>query len=368
MVKKFFAYPLLIAIIAAIPYLAFINQGFSYRDDIKFIHDTNLYGWSAVFMRDHSGYLRPLVNLWWLLPQELGLGSAVSRHIIGAFFGSITAIVLFFVLLQLGLSRRSAIIGTLIFALNPATYGMWSWLTAQGGYLPIVLLLLLSFLLYLRGKVLWSLLCFALGFADSQTIIILPILLLTYELYQQGNWRKTVPYFGVSMIYILAQFFFIRDSMHTAALHPGYEYYAIHPLRNFHALISGFGGLLLPWLIPQWRGPESYILQSPRHLLFPAGFVSLTIMIYLFVCFPKTRFGLLWTLITLAPMVGAAGGYFIASRHYLLPMIGLAISICSLSMESFLSPRWHRLFLLATGQFDHRRSSPQVSAAESQSS
>ncbi len=100
---------------------------------------------------------------------------------------------------QLGINRFAAAAGTLFFAINMAAFDA-IWKPMYVFDVLCTVFCLLSLLLYAKGRWVWSLLAFWLAYKAKELAVMLPVVLLCYELwFGNRRWLRLLPFFLVSL-------------------------------------------------------------------------------------------------------------------------------------------------------------------------
>jgi hypothetical protein len=116
----------------------------------------------------------------------------------------LTVLIVFFLLRRLGFSTPSAVFGTLFFGFNMAVFDIY-WKPMFVLDLTCGLFCALAILAWLYDRWLISLLCFWLAFKCKEIAVMLPFVLLTFELTMgRRHWLKLLPFFVLS-IAVIAQ-------------------------------------------------------------------------------------------------------------------------------------------------------------------
>src|SRR5208283_2383771 len=186
---------ILLILITSAVYLPVINQQFSGWDDEKFIAAVWKPGWQRAwrivtdFDLQYTGevYYNPLHMLSLMADQIFSSSpdrpSAWISKLMNVVYHTADSVLVFFLLLMAGTSRRPAFIGALVFALHPIQVGTVAWVAERKNLLAALFYLasVMLFLRYLsteRTKYLFGVvLCFAASLLAKPSAVTLPVAL-----------------------------------------------------------------------------------------------------------------------------------------------------------------------------------------------
>jgi len=219
----------------------------------------------------------------------------------------VNVILLFVLLRRLQFPDFAACVGALFYSFH-ATVIKAYWEPQYFFEVLACMLCLISMLLYGRGRWLLALIPFWLAYKSKEIAAALPVALLAYEmLLRRGKWKRTIPYFAISLNFTLQAL-----------------------LNNRHV------------------APESgYILRfSPQVLWHTISFYASAIFylplaglaLFLLPVFVRDRrlyLGLMFMTAMFVPMLILPGR--VESVYWYIPMAGLAIVAAALVLKT---PRW----------------------------
>jgi len=238
--------------------------------------------WAGLLPQVLGNYYRPVFLLWLRLNDAVFGNSAWGWHLTTILAHVLATLLVYFLAVRLGVSRVASLLSALIFGLHPAHIEAVAWIS--GVTEPLLgVFLLACFLAYVRwrreGARRWkviSLALFALALGEKETAVILPGLLLLYDLMFESRsadlalkaggpvgaeqrrmlelrkaftWcakalGRTWPYFFLILLYIPAR---------------------LHALKGFSHIATPLG---LKQLVFTW---PSLIWFWIRHLIWPFG-------------------------------------------------------------------------------------------------
>lgn len=115
----------------------------------------------------------------------------------------LTAIVVYFLLRQLGFALANALIGVAFFAFDMAVFDIY-WKPMYVFDLSCGLFCALTLLTWLRGQWLLALVCFWIAFKCKEVAVMLPFVLALYEiLFGTKRWKPLVPFFAIAALLVL---------------------------------------------------------------------------------------------------------------------------------------------------------------------
>lgn len=225
-------------------------------------------------------------------------------------------------MLRLTGSRIAAGLAPALWVISPGLATPVSWLSTYNQIL-CGFFLLASLMLFIRDaerpglrRTASAFGVFLLGFGALEIHIVFPALALGWSiLYAPDRWRRTLPYWAVSLLYFV---------MHQAvALKPTEGPYATHwnlemgstLVRYFGTALAG-GQILAHWAVPQW---------SWEAAAWVAGLVLIGTTGQAWRKGQRApAFGLAWFVVTIAPVLPLRDHF---STYYLaIPAVGIAIA------------------------------------------
>jgi hypothetical protein len=242
-----------------------------------------------------------------------------------------------------GVQRKAALVASMLFAVHPAHVEAVTWIASRADGMATALLLV-SFLLFVRGRdakeshALWlggSLAFFVLALLSKETAIVLPALLIAYDVFPgraRGyilRWRL-IEYFLFIVVAIV--YFIARARLLQTVSQGGYwgGSLAATVLTMARCFLVYLRIVFLPrasscleYMVPPARFPLT--LNTFWPLMVVAGFVIATITVWKFS--PRAGFGLTWFLVALAPVSNVLPmSMLMAERFLYLPMVGICIA------------------------------------------
>jgi tetratricopeptide (TPR) repeat protein len=261
------------------------------------------------------GYYRPLVTASYALDAQWSGVHAAGYHATNVLLHVATCVLVWALLRRLTVGRPAALVGALLFAVHPVLSSAVAWIPGRNDSL-LGLLVIGSWLAFLRGRWLVHLLLFALALLTKETAVALPLvcaghaLLLEPEL---GRWRTLGLHAGAWVVLLGARI----------ALRPTAPALTLDQLPQ---LVAGLGKLVLyvrPTVLavagdaPVWPG-----------VVGVAGLLAASVML------PGVRrrvmtLGAVVVVAFLLPPVLLTGDLVLDQRLY-VPAVGVVIMIAEL--------------------------------------
>jgi protein O-mannosyl-transferase len=319
---------LFVALVAAAVHARSIAFGFVGLDDRDLVVDDLPFlsqpssVWRA-FGRAYMGvvdaghaYYRPLVTASLVLDAQWSGAHAAGYHATNVVLHVATCVVVWALLRCLSVGRGAALVAALLFAVHPTLSSAVAWIPGRNDSL-LALLVVGSWLAFLRGGKLLHLLLFALALLTKETAVALPLVCVASALLLEPALR------GRCNLTLLAGAWFLLIGARLV-LHPaGSPWRSDATLGQLPRLAAAFGKLVVyvrPTVvavsedIPVWPG-----------VVGTAGFVVMTATL------PGIRrrvmaVGAMTVLAFLLPPVLLTGSLVLDSRLY-LPAVGVALML-----------------------------------------
>ena len=283
---------------------------------------------------------RPLLQLFFALNQAAwGLDPLGFRVATVAWHG-VAICVLFAIGVRVAGPTRAAV-AALVFATHPLLVESMSWTCAAGGLMATALALL-AVLAYLRwrqadGAAVWVVLPFALALATQESTVVVPLLLLSVDLFLPGvarSGRRRAGLYGVLLAVVLA-FIAVRRCSSPARFN--FAMVGLDPQYPLTAM-----GLLL-FLAGKVRASAGLLLTMPPSTA-TAGMVAVVGALALRRWWrgrPLALWALIWIGLAVAPYSLLLLGPF--ARYMPLPLAGFALLFAELLLALYRSmTRWSR--------------------------
>jgi Tfp pilus assembly protein PilF len=349
------ALALALALCAVAPYANTLLNGFVYDDNTQVMNNPYIQNfhhlreiftttvWSYIGAQGVTNYYRPMMTIGYLICYHVFGPLAYGFHLANVVLHAAVVCALFFVT-RLLLERRDVALGSaLIFALHPIHSESVAWIAAVTD-LQVTFFYLLTFYFYLalprsrRGQptpARFGLVgSFALALLSKEQALTLPILATAYEHWYRNDrgltsFKQKLSCYGA--LWLLAT---------------GYVLFRVHWLGSFAPVtqmrsLSWYQSLLSALaLIGQYLGKmvwpaqlcafyvfsKSVSVLDPRVMLgLAASALTAAVFVTLWRRQRAVSFGVLWFLVTLAPVLNArwmAANVF-AERYVYLPSVGL---------------------------------------------
>ena len=342
----------LLFLLAVLPYLNSMRNGFVYDDDSQVLHNPYIRDFShlreifttqVLFYEGVSSapnYYRPLMNFGYLLCYRTFGPRAYGFHLVNLLLHGFVVILLFAVTKRMVRNSTLAFVAVALFALHPIHTESVDWIAAVTD-LELTFFYLLTFGLFLRldrpkpsrhGLTQFGMaVSFALAAISKEQALTLPLLATLYEhAYREDRNQTTmaqkVARYGslwlLTAVYLVFRVRFLGTLAHSRQPLAGYEV-------AFSA-ITLFGQYMWKLLWPV-RLCAFYVFEAsddPTDLHVLAGLAVLVLVAILFVALWKldriASFGVLWLVVTLMPVLNArwmADNVF-TERYLYLPSVG----------------------------------------------
>lgn len=320
---------LILSILTFLVYINSLNNAFLSDDLAEIVQNPNIGNFNHIFTNP-SGMIRPF--LYWIAFHIGGLNPVLFR-LINIFFhlGSVLTIFAIFKLIS---SKRIAFFVAALFAVHPAISEAVVWISG-GGYPQYSFFFLLSFLFYLLSKnnikYYWlSVLSFLFSFMTHPQMPL--ALFLIFPLWEflfgdlKKNWAKSIPFFLISIFYLLLSLGAISERETTLQTVHYQERGGIdNPFYTIPVAITSYFELIFfPLTLTLYHselnfGQIQFAIRALITLAFFGGII--------FSFFRKKKFVFFWLmffLIALAPTLTPFRlNWIVAERYLYLPILGI---------------------------------------------
>ena len=339
----------LILITLSVYYNSFSNS-FAYDDyarivDNAAIRQLNAKSFISYFMdrnttapdEDLSQYCwRPIATASFALDYELWKLNARFYHIENAVLHIINVILVYIIILLILGSGFTAFLAALVFAIHPVQTEVVAWIACRSSIL-FVLFSLLAFLFHVKNKksgynvyYCLSLIFFTLGLLSKEMAIVLPGILIAYDLHFD-NHRKVrfylsyyLPFFLIAISYLVARFFVLGGIVRPPEWWGGSIFY------NILTVVKSVVEYIRLLILPANLGVEYPVIIS-RSIVEKEVLGAIAILLAIIVFWIKARpkkeisFFLAWFFIALAPAYNIVPFRAILAERFLyLPAIAFA--------------------------------------------
>ncbi|MBM3205353.1 tetratricopeptide repeat protein [Candidatus Shapirobacteria bacterium] len=277
--------------------------------------------------------------LFFFVHKLFGLNPLFYR-LVNVFF-HLGSVFLVYIILSLLSNSFLALLTAGIFAVHPIEIESVTWITG-GPHSQYSFFLLLAFLLYILAKYrpkpiklyVFSSLSFALALTTTEKSLILPFIILSFELAfgsLKQNWRKLIPYFSLMTIMVFYIFSLGALFSRLSALETQY-YQRTGSLNNPFlqipvALISYIRLIIWPDKLTLYHSEMTF----PQGVYALMVFLTLVLFALIFWTYKKNRqifFWLSFFVIALLPMLTPFRiGWVVAERYVYLGSIGIIFLI-----------------------------------------
>ncbi len=346
-------------LLAVLPYIGVLRNDFAYMYDDKplildsaYIHSTHHLRellTSTLFSNQGTPggppYYRPVAKIGFFLCYQIFGPWAAGFHLVSLILNAAVVGMLFLLANQLLGNRAAAFAAAGIFALHPVHVEAVAWIASVTD-LEVTLFYVLTFWCFLRlpapggGKKVWAVAAmtgsFVLALLSKEQAVTLPVLATIYEFFLRVDRQETTrmqkilrvtPLWIVCVLYVILRVQLMGSFVHVKTMNP---MSMGATLLSALALIGQYLGLLL-WPV---HLSSFHLFHASRSLFAPAvlaGILALGICAYLFFLLlrraPQVALGILWLLITLAPVLNARwmSAYVLCERYLYLPSVGFCL-------------------------------------------
>ncbi|MGD0226622.1 MAG: tetratricopeptide repeat protein [Terriglobia bacterium] len=323
--------------------------------------------WAGVMPDEWVNYYRPLFLLWVRINEAVFGNRAWAWHLTTILTHILTTLLVYLLAWRLGIGRDVALLAALIFGLHPAHIEAVAWISGVNE--PLLGIFLISSLLaYVQSRIetthafKWkviSMVLFACALLMKENALVLPGLLLVYELVFGMEWgrplaaRRVLTWCGETLGKIWPYFFLV--ALYVAA--------RIYALKGFSHVATPLSSAQLVFTWP------SLVAFWVRHLIWPAGLstyynfpavlhptlrnfivpaiVDVCVGLGIFAGVRRSRpaaFFAVWLVLPLIPLLNLRvfiANDFAHDRHLYLPSVGLAVLLAMLLKKvCWGPPRW----------------------------
>jgi Flp pilus assembly protein TadD len=356
------AWPLtVLLLLATLPYVGILRNDFAYAYDDKaqiidnpYVHSfghlreaLTTTVWSFKDVHEVTNYYRPVMTIGFLLCYQTFGPLAYGFHLMSLLLHGAVVTILFLFAQRLFRDRGAAFGAAVLFALHPIHVESVAWISAVTD-LEATFFYVLTFWFFLRvgeqrgGRQIYlqaaMTASFLLAVFSKEQGLTLPLLAAVYErFYRQDRARTTPgeklfrqgPLWLVFLGYILMRVRLLGALTHSTGLRQ------LTPLETLLSALALVGQYLSKLLWPA-RLSAFYAFQASTGLFEArvlAGIGALAFCAVVFMTLWKrarpASFGILWLLVTLAPVLNAGwlGAYVFAERYGYLPSVGFCLVV-----------------------------------------
>lgn len=340
---------------ATLPYLNGALNGFVYDDQTQILNNPYILNlrhirqifatsaWSYMGRAGATNYYRPLMTLAYLFDYQAFGKVAFGYHLMNLALNAAVVVVLFGLTLALFRRRSIAFLAALAFALHPVHTESVDWIAGITD-LEVTLFCLLAFWCFVKaargdggrspGWILAMTVSFSLALLSKEQALMLPLLATAHEHFYRNDrdttrWNQKATRYGIFWLLSIA---YLAARIRVLGAFVPVVYKTRVPWA--HALLSApaLAGHYIEKFFWPWYLCAFYVFHQSTHLLDPrvlAGGAALILFVLLFAGLWKRNhmasFGIVWFLLTLAPVLNArwlAANVF-AERYLYLPSVGL---------------------------------------------
>ncbi len=271
-----------------------------------------------------------LVNVFGRTPEPF--------HLLNMLFHLLNTLTLFFLLKLLFEKGKTPIIAASLFAVHPILTEAVTWIS--GGYFVYsAFFVLASFSAYIISKRNKNKFCywlsvglFFLGLETTEKVVAFPGVLLFYELALgslKKNWKKLIPFFGLSSIWVLHLIGMIPQRIETLETRYYQKTKLQNPLRQIPVAITTYLQLFFwPDKLTLYQSEVNILTMTELYIRIGIFFSCAAGTIYAYFKNKKVFFWLMFSPIILSPMLTPFGiSWLVAERYIYLAIIGVIVVV-----------------------------------------
>jgi len=286
---------------------------------------------SAVAFADLSlDVYRPVTVLSYAIDYLFWKLNTFGYHLVNVLLHSANAILIFIFLYALFGDIWIAAFASLFFALHPVETEVVSWISGRSSLL-FLLFYLSALLLYIRGKILPSLVLFAASLFSKEMAVTLPLLIVAYDIHFPGKESlkrkiyKYIPYFIIVAAFILIRAFVLKRVSQCG-------WWGDSPYYTFLSMLVSFVDYLRVLVLPV-NQCAFYITDIYTTIFHPKVLLGLALLLISLGSIPlvfkrskKMSFFMCWFFITILPVSNIVPlRALIAERFLYIPSIGFCV-------------------------------------------
>jgi tetratricopeptide (TPR) repeat protein len=287
--------------------------------------------------RTQSNNYRPLHMISYLLIYKMFSLNPLAYHAIAVMIYLATVLVLWQIY-KLFVAPLPAFAGSILFATYPVHVENVAWI---GGYpdLLCALFLMISFYLYRKEKIIFSLLSFLFALFSKEIALVFPLFVIADHVFFRSRENKRVLHWFVGSVLLTIGYAALR--MYSLGSFLRLNSSAIEPLSVLHSG-AAFAGLYLGKLLFPFQLNAFYHFELPLSLAVSwSGILILFCSLILLYIFRKNQlfvFGFLWFILFLTPalLLKEVSPVLFAERYLYLPSAGFILAILSISSNRVL--------------------------------
>lgn len=346
-------------------YFSSLHHNFTYLDDhVQVVENTSIRSLDVesiidIFSRTTVGMYQPVTTFFnAIIYQFFGL-NAFYYHFSSLIFHLLNAFLVFRLLDHFFKSENLKIFLTLLFVFHPMQVESVAWVSAFSSltYTFFFLCSLLSFLSYRNSKkkklYYASIALFILACLSKSSAVILPIILILFELYRgvgvKSIWKDKVPFLLLSVCFGVITLISRESAGHLSDLSLNFNWLDRFFLVSRSILFYPFKFIFPLHLSAFYPYPELENGALPLlYYLSPLLLLGSVFLIFKFKHHKKVWFGGTFYLagIALVLQVIPVGNQMTTDRYIYLPMVGLLILLGSLLSKFTHKKAFHFLFLI----------------------
>jgi protein O-mannosyl-transferase len=337
---------LLIISLSLISYLNTFKNEFVWDDHAYILENQDIreFDFNLYFTQDVDGLYRPLRTSYYSLVYSISSKNEFWYHLSSLALHTLISIILFFIIFQITGNGKISLISSLIFVVHPIHTGRVTNMTAGFDLLGILVMLVAFYFMVKFSKFekkrffVISIILFVLALLSSEEAIILPFLILAYELIFNKKLIQEKIKFGILNVHLLkiySPYIFIFASyliwrFLILGIGGRGEYLAgnflFTILTTLKAYVYYLYLLFIPVNLTLYRdiAPVSSIFDLK--VIFSLIFLAI-ILFFTFKSKNKIlKFSTLWFFITLIPFSNIVPMQtFMAERYLYVPSIGFSL-------------------------------------------
>jgi Flp pilus assembly protein TadD len=346
-------------LLSTLPYIGVLRNDFAYMYDdkaqiidspyahsFKHLRETlTTTVWSYKSTRDVTNYYRPMTTIGFLICYQIFGPLAYGFHLASLLLHAAVVTVLFLVANRIFKDRAAAFAAAGLFALHPIHVESVAWISAVTD-LQMTFFDLLTFWFFLcvarpQGKRQpWAqagmAVSFVLALLSKEPALTCLILAMIYEHFYRSDraettWRQKILRYGALWVVAIGYLIMRVHAVGLFARPSGW--YRLSRLETVLSALALLGQYIFKLLWPAHLSafyvfhPSTHFFQAP----VLEGVAAVVLCVAVFGALWKearpASFGILWLLVTLAPVLNAGwmGSYVLADRYFYLPSVGFCL-------------------------------------------
>lgn len=341
--------PLLLVLIATAAFHNTLLNSFSYDDNVIIVHNQqnlgSLENMMALVTKDYfsiskEATYRPMVTFSYFMDQYIWGLNPFGFHLTNFFIHLVNSLLVLSLFKRLCGNDFIAVASAALYSVQPVLTEAINSVGFREDLLASMLVLL-SMLLYLKGRLQMSILSYGMALLSKESAFPLPLLIIAYDyLYDRGIiFKRYLWYSIIAVLYLYIRFFLLYNPVEETLSN---KVPLLLRLASIPVVIFYYIKLLLfpiP-LVADYPSFDFLLMPSLSSYLMPVTGILIWLATRRFLN-KAAIFGICWFMVTLLPVLNIVPIiYPFAERFLYLPAIGFMLFIGNLQMNGrFLNVR-----------------------------